>query len=129
MPNQLGRNLLLQIPNDVAMADIGLVQQRLCGGVAPHESYSLGVGLIHGMAAFRFTRHLLYGIPVLNDLPMFIKAKEVHRYVFFTSRPDLMSMEGDQIAFRNRSYEFSVLVGIVSSHLIKVLDEIGRAHV
>jgi len=41
MPNQLGRNPLLQIPNDIVIADIGLDQQGLCGGVAPHESYSL----------------------------------------------------------------------------------------
>ena len=41
MPDQLGYNLLLQIPNDLPMAHIGLVQPGLCVGYAPHESYSL----------------------------------------------------------------------------------------
>ena len=80
----------------------------------------LGVGLIHGIAAFLFTLHLLYGVLVLDDFTVFVEAKEIHRYVFFTSRPDLMGMEGHYIAFRNRSQEFNFLIGIFSSHLIKV---------
>jgi hypothetical protein len=35
---------LSQIPNESTIADVGLVQPKasLCGGFAPHESYSLG---------------------------------------------------------------------------------------
>jgi hypothetical protein len=41
MPNRLVPDFPSEIPNSVTIAHTGLVQQGLCGGLAPHESYSL----------------------------------------------------------------------------------------
>lgn len=57
----------------------GLIEFRIC----PNTAFD--PGSIHGNTAFRFTRHLLYSVPVLNDFAVFIEAKEIHRHVLLVS--------------------------------------------
>jgi len=47
---------------------------------------------MHWIAILSFNWHLLNDIPMLNDVTVRIKSEEIHRYVFFTLWPALMSV-------------------------------------
>lgn len=95
----------------------GLIEYRIC----PNTAFV--TGLIHGITAFRFTWHLLYSAPVLDDLAVVIEAKDINCNVLLISRPDLVSVKNHEIAFRNRAQELNLLVLIFSSHLLEVFNK------